>query len=113
MINSPFFLSETLVQALGWTLLHSLWQGAAVAAVLWLVLPRLKNANQRYWFSYASLLSILLAAVVTFVWVYNTQQVPVLIAGSPVAASGGGAAFVPMAVSGSSFWSALTEWLEP
>ena len=117
MIESPFFLSEALVQALGWTLLHSLWQGAAVAALLWLILPRLKKSGQRYWISYAGLLSILLTAVVSFVWVYNTQKAPApLEQGLAFSESVGFQAdFMPAASSPveSSFWTALTEWLEP
>ena len=44
------FVSPALVRALGWTLLHSLWQGARVAAVLAgaLLLLRRQRAEVRY-----------------------------------------------------------------
>ena len=34
--------------ALGWTLLHSLWQGAAIALLLGITLPAVRSARVRY-----------------------------------------------------------------
>ena len=53
-------LSTDLTYRLGWMLLHSLWQGVAVAGVfglLLLMIPRVK-ANARYLAGCASLLAI-------------------------------------------------------
>jgi len=71
MMYSPFFLSDSMVRALGWTLVHALWQGTAIALVLWFVLPRLASARKRYWTAYGALTSLALVSVVTFAWVYE------------------------------------------
>ncbi len=71
MMHSPFLLSDAFVRALGWTLVHALWQGAALALVLWCVLPRLRSAHRRYWAAYGALSSLALVAVATFAWVYE------------------------------------------
>ena len=53
-------LSEPIVQRLGWTLLHFVWQGAAVAAVLGLLLLilRARSANVRYVVACAAMLAM-------------------------------------------------------
>ena len=73
------FLSETDVQALGWTLVHSIWQGALVALVCAAglrAIPRLAP-TARYAFACAMLGAILLAAAVTFVVVREGAAVSV------------------------------------
>ncbi|MEQ1747568.1 MAG: M56 family metallopeptidase, partial [Saprospiraceae bacterium] len=70
-MNSLFFLSDESVQALGWTLVHALWQGTAIALTLWLVLPRLKSARQRYRAAYGALTGLALVAAATFALVYD------------------------------------------
>lgn len=59
--------ASVLIQSLGWTLLHSLWQGAVIAGGLWLVLKTIPNARPaiRYHLSLAAL-SLLV------VWVVST-----------------------------------------
>ena len=110
MKDSPFFLSDAAVYALGWTLVHSLWQAAAAALVLWIALPRFRAARQRYWAAYTTLLTVLAAALVTFGWMYDplpaniTLEMPVLAGAlSPFAM----APDVP-----SSFWQTVAGWLE-
>ena len=64
-------LSADLVVRLGWTLIHSLWQGAAVAAVvalLLLVLPR-RQANARYAVCCLALLAVTGSFAATFLLV--------------------------------------------
>ncbi|TXK37775.1 hypothetical protein FVR03_14675, partial [Pontibacter qinzhouensis] len=65
--------SEALVHALGWTLLHSLWQGALIALVLGLLLVLLQRhaASLRYSMAGGALLLQLLLSVVTFGWYYS------------------------------------------
>lgn len=70
-MNNTIFISDALVRALGWTLVHSLWQGASAALVLLVLLPRLQTARQRYWAAYASLVAVLMAAVGTFCWTFE------------------------------------------
>ena len=62
--------SETMpvVQALGWTLIHFLWQGAAVALLLAIINAALKDcaANLRYLSSCIALLLMLGLPLITF-----------------------------------------------
>ena len=67
------FFSDQVVQALGWALVHSLWQATLIAALLYLLLPRFRNARQKYWLAYGALLLVLTAAMTTFVW-YRTSN---------------------------------------
>ena len=61
-------LSPALVRALGWTLLHSLWQGAVVALALvgLLLLLRRHSAQVRYTTAAVALLTLLVLSAVTF-----------------------------------------------
>ncbi|KAA9340186.1 M56 family metallopeptidase [Adhaeribacter soli] len=68
------FLSQEVVQALGWTILHSLWQGALVAlalSVLLLFLNR-QSAQVRYFISVTALFTTLALAVITFFSLYRS-----------------------------------------
>ncbi len=65
------FSSDAFVRALGWTLVHSLWQGALAALVLLILLPRLQTARQRYWVAYSALSAVFVAAAVTFAQVFE------------------------------------------
>lgn len=62
------FLSDQTIQALGWTFIHSLWQGGVIAILLAIILYRLpaKHSKLRYRVSFAALAGILLSAVLTY-----------------------------------------------
>lgn len=62
-------MNASLIEALGWTLLHSLWQGCAVALLLRLALHLLRrhSAETRYAVCGFGLLSVLCAAGLTLV----------------------------------------------
>jgi beta-lactamase regulating signal transducer with metallopeptidase domain len=64
------------VEALGWTLVHFLWQGAIVAMTLALVRGALKRrtANLRYLVSCAAMLLMLALPVITFVTLSSTVR---------------------------------------
>ena len=66
-------LPPALVRALGWTLLHSLWQGAVVALALvgLLLLLRGHSARVRYATAAAALSLLLLLSLATFVRYYQ------------------------------------------
>jgi beta-lactamase regulating signal transducer with metallopeptidase domain len=57
-----------IIYALGWTVVHSLWQGVVIAALMTLVLMFLKNktAQARYWVSNVALLAMLISSIITF-----------------------------------------------
>ena len=68
MATLESILSQAIVQRIGWTLVHFLWQGAAVAVVLAVVLRILRNssANLRYVISCTALLLMVVLPVITF-----------------------------------------------
>ena len=61
-------LDHTWVTPLGWTLLHFLWQGAAIAAALALAQRLLRNqsAQSRYFAGCVALLLMIAAPLATF-----------------------------------------------
>ena len=66
-------MSPALVRALGYALLHSLWQGAALAGLLAAALPLLRRHRPevRYAASAAALVGLLLAVGGTFGYYYG------------------------------------------
>jgi len=69
-------LSDNVIYATGWTMLHSLWQGPAIAFVLWLALKSRSthSAPRRYALAYAALASVLVAGAATFGWYYTPEN---------------------------------------
>ena len=69
-------LPESIGQALGWTLLHSLWQGTLLALLLSLALylTRKHAASLRYWLSLGALASMFVWTALTFVQEYRLAR---------------------------------------
>ena len=65
--------STTFTEALGWTLFHSLWQGAIIAVFLYLLLSIFRQGQSRirYFIAVSAQLSILTVAVITFMYQLN------------------------------------------
>ncbi|PYT96327.1 MAG: hypothetical protein DMG38_24385 [Acidobacteria bacterium] len=59
-------ISAELLQALGWTLLHFIWQGAALAALLAMANAVCRRATTRYAFAVITLALMMAAPLVTF-----------------------------------------------
>ncbi len=72
MIPSELF-SDALIYAVGWTIVHTLWQGALVAGVLAVALACMRSCapNTRYLLSATGLLLIAGMAVPTFISLYT------------------------------------------
>ncbi|MGI9265180.1 MAG: M56 family metallopeptidase, partial [Gammaproteobacteria bacterium] len=70
--------THPVITALGWTLVHFLWQGLVLGAAYALLVAGMRNASAvtRYWLGMGTLAAMLLAAIVTFGVVY---QAPVTI----------------------------------
>lgn len=68
------FFPESLTSALGFTLLHSLWQGALVLLVLWVLLLGVKKASSKYWLASIAQCVILFGAIVTFCYLYYPKN---------------------------------------
>ena len=73
-MNLETFFISPLIQNLGWTLLHSLWQIAAISLSLFVLLKfsGKATANLRYGLACAALCLALIAPVGTFVWLTNS-----------------------------------------
>jgi beta-lactamase regulating signal transducer with metallopeptidase domain len=66
MSHLTFWLSRALVDDIGWTLIQFLWQGLAIAALLYLVLPLCRSATARYNCALGALIAMGLAPIATF-----------------------------------------------
>lgn len=75
-MNWEIFTNSTTVANLGWTLLHSLWQIALVACLLWLVLRILRksSAEARYLASVAALVLAVALPVITFLQLTGNRE---------------------------------------
>lgn len=62
------FFPQEIISSIGWTLFHSLWQGGIIAVILYitLYLVRNKSANLKVLLSTASLLLLIVTAIVTY-----------------------------------------------
>lgn len=67
-------LPENISQALGYTLLHSLWQGALIVLVCWLVSLGIKQSRYRYNLTLGSLLLLLVTSGLTFFYLYQPAR---------------------------------------
>lgn len=81
-----FILSEKVTYALGWVVFHSLWQAVLIAIVsgILLIVLRKKSSVVKYWLANFSLLSVLLAAITTFIIYSNHYQNTVDLSFTPV-----------------------------
>jgi len=70
-------ISNELIHALGWTVLHSLWQAAVVALVMALLLLLLQKhtAIVRYLTANVALMTVLILAIVTFFRLYQPTEI--------------------------------------
>ena len=82
-------LSEELISALGWTLIHALWQGAGFAILLGivLVLTHSYSSKSRYFIAVISFGLFAAATLVTFSILYNPEEVTLVQASSIAAES--------------------------
>lgn len=60
------WLSPDVIQALGWTLIHFLWQGLAVVLLFQAVVPFCRTAHGRYNLAFAALAAMAAAPAITF-----------------------------------------------
>lgn len=67
-----------LIDALGWTLIHSLWQGATLAVLLalTLILLRRNSSRVRYFVATTALFTLMLATTITFIGIYQSGNNP-------------------------------------
>lgn len=72
MIQNIF--SEEIIQAIGWTMIHSLWQGFAVAIFMGIVMIGLqkKSSKVRHEFAFFSLFLTFILSLSTFIYLYDS-----------------------------------------
>lgn len=73
-------IPENISSALGWTLIHSLWQGLAIVVAFSILRQVFKTSNARYWQGIGALGLQLISALVTFGTVYQPAEI---VAGKP------------------------------
>lgn len=70
------FIPTQLIDILGWTLIHSLWQGASLAILLAtaLIFLRRNSSRVRYFIAISALFTLTLATTITFVSLYQSES---------------------------------------
>src|SRR5882762_5267979 len=81
MTNFAHGISPELMQALGWTLLHFIWQGAALAALFAVAMTACRSAAARYALAVGALASMMASPVITFVWLQR-ETIPAVRSGA-------------------------------
>src|SRR5512143_267749 len=83
-----WFAAQPLVERLGWTLVHSLWQGALIAALLAVALcvSREADARLRYFLACAALICFTLCPLFTFAFISGAMPARDVSQGRTVAA---------------------------
>ena len=83
------WISDKLLHALGWTLVHSIWQLLLVVGVLWLTLKLARKASPAltYGMAVAALLLSFLATLATFLYLWTRPEGILILPGEPVNSS--------------------------
>ena len=71
-------MNPAIVQGVGWTLIHFLWQGTALAALLYLAVSMTLNARVRYGLGVCALILMELMPIGTFVFLNHAQDAGVM-----------------------------------
>lgn len=89
MITWNDWISDKLLHALGWTLVHSIWQLLLVAGVLWLALKLARKASPAltYGMAVAALLLSILATLATFLYLWTRPEGILILPGDQVNSS--------------------------
>ena len=67
------YISEELIYALGWTVVHSIWQGLLIAIIMALVMQSMQksSAKLRYEVASISLFLVFIFSLSTFILLYD------------------------------------------
>jgi beta-lactamase regulating signal transducer with metallopeptidase domain len=71
MTHLQLDLSAALADMIGWTLIHFLWQGLLLAALLQVILPLCRSAVTRHNWALATLAAMCLAPIITFLCLHG------------------------------------------
>lgn len=111
MTELQTFVHSPLAKALAWTLVHSLWQGLAIGAILYAALSGLRDSRNRYAASCLGLLAAVASFGITLTKLLPARlagagTVPLQISAVPVSAGGLDLPLVPETLP-------LLAWLAP
>jgi beta-lactamase regulating signal transducer with metallopeptidase domain len=84
MTTPTNWLSPSAMRSLGWTLLHFLWQGTAVAALAAVLMTACRRASLRYVLAVGALVLMLAAPVATFFFLTSSATTATPAKSSPV-----------------------------
>src|SRR5271170_3796775 len=73
MTSLTNWLSPSAMHSLGWTLLHFLWQGAAIAALAAVLMTLCRRASTRYVLAVGALVLMLAAPMGTFFFLTSSS----------------------------------------
>ena len=68
MTNFVNWISPEVLRTLGWTLLHFIWQGAGLAALLAVATAVCRSSTARYALAVSALVLMMVSPVITFTW---------------------------------------------
>jgi bla regulator protein blaR1 len=71
MTNFAHWISPELMRTLGWTLLHFIWQGAALAALFAVAMAACRSAAARYALAVGALVLMMASPMITFFWLHR------------------------------------------
>ena len=81
MTNFAHWISPEAMRTLGWTLLHFIWQGAALAALFAVAMAACRSAAARYAVAAGVLALMMASPVITFVWLQR-EAIPAVRSGA-------------------------------
>src|SRR6266403_662111 len=81
MTNFAHWISPELMRALGWTLLHFIWQGAALAALFAVAMAACRSAVAAVALTVRALALMMASPVITFVWLQR-ETIPAVRSGA-------------------------------
>jgi beta-lactamase regulating signal transducer with metallopeptidase domain len=86
MMHLENIFNSNIIEATSWALIHSLWQAAAIAFLLWSIMAILHKAtsSKRYYFSVLALLLVLLSFAFTFLQYFEPSKAEAQAAGMPM-----------------------------
>ena len=81
MTNFAHWISPELMRVLGWTLLHFIWQGAALAALFAVATAACRSAGARYALAVGTLVLMMASPMITFAWLQR-ETIPAVRSGA-------------------------------
>jgi beta-lactamase regulating signal transducer with metallopeptidase domain len=81
MTNFAHWISPELMRVLGWTLLHFIWQGAALGALFAVAIAACRSAAARYAMAVGTLAVMIASPVITLVWLQR-ETIPAVRSGA-------------------------------